>query len=101
MKISISDTYRLDSDLDIQFGYVLDIESKHKVAPSRTVRWKQYNSSIFSEYVQGLTLRKKKKDAVWYVSHCKASSMRDRIIKGLREYIDIDIFGKCYNHSMP
>ncbi len=95
----ISDTHRLDSDLDVQFGNILDVESNHKIAPSRTVRWIKYNSSFYNDYIKGLA-NKKQKGGAWFVSHCKASSMRDRVMMELRKYIDIDIYGKCYNETV-
>jgi hypothetical protein len=59
----------------------------------------KHNASFFHEYVRGLSL-KKNKGGAWFVSHCNALSMRDRVVTELKQYVDIDIFGNRYNKSM-
>jgi hypothetical protein len=98
-KIIISETHRFDSDIDVQFGDILDLHSNHKIAPSKTVRWMKHNASFFHEYIRGLA-HQKTNGGAWFVSHCNALSMRDRVVKNLKQYVDIDIFGTCYNKSM-
>ena len=45
------------------------------------------------DYVQ--IANSKSKDAVWIVSHCKTYSKREDYVKILRQYISVDIFGRC------
>ncbi|XP_060066332.1 glycoprotein 3-alpha-L-fucosyltransferase A-like [Ylistrum balloti] len=43
-------------------------------------------------------LRSKSKTAVGFISHCNASSKREKFIRALRSHgVDIDIFGRCGN----
>ncbi|BFZ14329.1 hypothetical protein BsWGS_17368 [Bradybaena similaris] len=37
----------------------------------------------------------KTKTAMWLVSHCDTQSQRERYVKEMQKYVDIDIFGKC------
>lgn len=43
--------------------------------------------------------RANKKLAFWYVSNCKAFSLREEYVKELQKFIDIDIYGSCYHGS--
>ena len=37
----------------------------------------------------------KTKDAIWIVSHSPTNSKREKYVDILKQYIDIDILGKC------
>ena len=39
--------------------------------------------------------KNKTKDAIWIVSHCPTKSKREKYVDILKQYIDIDILGKC------
>ena len=40
-------------------------------------------------------LSRKKKLVAWLVSHCKTQSKREILVKTLKRYIPVDIYGKC------
>ena len=39
--------------------------------------------------------KRKNKMAFWTVSHCQTNNFREKYVESLRQYIDVDIFGKC------
>lgn len=39
--------------------------------------------------------------SVWFVSHCNVDSRRDDLTRKLREFIDVDVYGKCGSLSCP
>jgi alpha-1,3-fucosyltransferase len=71
-------TYKLDSD--IVYRYSIPIPGRYEDG---------YNSSV--NYLQG-----RNKTAVAFISNCYIPRLD--FIEDLREYIDVDIFGKCGEH---
>lgn len=76
-------TYRPDSDFVVPYGIV-------RKRPTPLLN-KDYESIV----------GKKKKIAAWLVSNCAASSQRDKYVKELSKYIDVDVYGKCGTKKCP
>ena len=72
-------TYRLDSDIVYKYANILEKENKTELAD------KNYDK-IFDEKVD---------NAVWFVSHCKTSSMREHYVRKMQSVMGVDIFGGC------
>lgn len=87
-------TYRLDSDIVWPYFKVLDIQANSIVAPSKHVKWRQFENNFFDEALFKLT-KEKTKNIAWFVSHCGAISQRDELAKQLQNYLEVDIYGKC------
>lgn len=71
-------TYRQDSDIFSPYGSLVELTSMSK---------RNY-SDMF---------RKKRKMAAWLVSKCHPSSQREKYVKLLQTFIDVDIYGRCGN----
>lgn len=69
-------SYRSDADFVFQYG---------KIKRRQHTLHKNY-SRIFHE---------KRKFAIWIVSHCKTQSQRETYVKFLKNFINVDTFGKC------
>jgi alpha-1,3-fucosyltransferase len=93
-------TYRFDSNIHYKFGSVVDKDTFHFVAPSKTVKWMEHNPAIhkfINPWVFHIA-KSKGKGAAWIVSHCNSSSMRDRLVEELGKDFEVDVFGRCqYN----
>ena len=76
-------TYRRDSDIFYPYGKIVE----------RTEKLPEKN---YSEIY-----RRKKKGIVWFVSHCKTNSQREKYIEELNKYIEVDIVGKCGRLRCP
>ena len=72
-------TYRLDSDIPMPYGAF-----KKRTTPRKHPFGRNY------DFAGG-----KSKKVAWVVSNCKTPSKRDRYVKDLKKYIDVDIYGKC------
>lgn len=73
-------TYRSDSDIYVPYGYVNECNNK----------WN--NEDLFDS---------KSKSIAWIVSNCKTPSRRELYVKQLKQYIDVDIYGKCGPFDCP
>ncbi|XP_060068152.1 alpha-(1,3)-fucosyltransferase C-like [Ylistrum balloti] len=79
--------YRRDSDILSPYSMFTpknsnkDLKGKDRITGSDVITKKAWNAKIH--------------DAVWFVSKCKASSMRQQYATRLSRFIDIDIFGEC------
>ena len=71
-------TYSEHSDLPLPYGAL-------KVKPTYTVPQRDYQAIA----------ENKTRDAIWIVSHCPTHSKREKYVDILKQYIDIDILGKC------
>ena len=72
-------TYRLDSDIVYKYANILERDNKTELVG------KNYDK-IFDEKVD---------KAVWFVSHCKTSSMREHYVRKMQSVMGIDVFGDC------
>lgn len=75
---NLTATYRQESDLHWSYG-----EIKLKTAAPKP------------DYLA--IAHNKTKLAVWLVSNCKATSIRNEYVREMKKYIDVDIFGRCGN----
>ena len=58
--------------------------------------------SVIRACIALLNFRKlKNKIAFWTVSHCQTNNFREKYVELLRQYIDVDIFGKCSGVECP
>ncbi|XP_071513220.1 alpha-(1,3)-fucosyltransferase C-like [Panulirus ornatus] len=71
-------TYRRDSDIAYPYGRVYRVPSP--AAPSGEVR----------NYAAGKT-----KMAAWFVSNCFTHSKREKLVKFMRRFLQVDVYGKC------
>ena len=74
-------TFRLDSDIVYKYANIIEREGNNR----RNLSDQHYNE-IFD---------RKKKNALWIVSHCKTLSHREDYVKVLRNTLPVDIFGGC------
>lgn len=79
-------TYRSDSDVINTYGYI--VKPKTEARPRGTFLENQLK---YSE----LNMSKKTNSVFWVVSDCKTESQRELYVEELRQYIDVDIYGKC------
>lgn len=93
MKCSVS--YRSFSDITTPFIYYIDRITDLKILPSPDVRWRPFERNFTDLKLINMTMTKKKKNIVAVISHCKALSKRDLVIRSLRKFIQIDVYGKC------
>ena len=93
-------TYRLDSEVTLNYGNFVNKTSKKIIKPNSFLHYneRQFVSSSLREH--GLNeLLERPKDIAWIVSHCKTASKRENYVKEMQKYhgLKIDIFGKCGN----
>ncbi|CAN7947647.1 unnamed protein product [Ixodes hexagonus] len=74
-------TYRLDSDLPVQYGR---LEKNDEAAPEKDHRALWKSKSVM---------------AVWMVSHCSTSGRREEYVKELKKYLNVDVYGYCGDHQ--
>ncbi|XP_064093665.1 alpha-(1,3)-fucosyltransferase C-like [Macrobrachium nipponense] len=76
-------TYRLDSDIPNPYGTIY----RRRVPKPQPVG---------KNYAAG-----KKKLAAWFVSNCDTKSGRERLVKKLKNWIKVDVYGQCGTHKCP
>ena len=74
-------TYRLDSDMNYTYG---DVKQRN-ASDAADVRKKNY-TEIF---------RNKTKQAAWLVSDCVTEGKREKYVAKLKQFIKIDVYGRC------
>ena len=80
-KFNMTITYRYDSDVVHPYGEI----TRHPNPPTFTeLQWKIAQK-----------MKTKHLPIAWVVSHCDAYSKRDVIVKEMKQYLSIDIYGKC------
>lgn len=87
-------TYRLDSDIQMLYGQIL-----HKKNVSTVLKYKLEEENRERHY--DIIYKRKKRDVVWLVSHCATKSRREKYVEKLKQYINVDIFGKCGQDFCP
>ena len=95
-------TYRLDSDISTPYGYISPKEQIYTYPPTQESlpTWRKFEKERFLKTIKnkrdvGENVKKKKKMVSWIVSRCGAKSKREKYVKELKEYIDVDIMGAC------
>ncbi|XP_064093767.1 alpha-(1,3)-fucosyltransferase C-like isoform X2 [Macrobrachium nipponense] len=76
-------TYRVDSDFPNPFSAVY-----RRLVPKPV--------SVGKNYASG-----KKRLAAWFVSNCETKSGRERLVKKLKKWIRIDVYGRCGSYKCP
>lgn len=87
-------TFRVDSDLMMIYGALVDNKTGKFVAPARNVKWKDYSSTFFDKKLLS-KIKNKTKDFVWMSSNCNAPSRRNELAHTLSKYIQVDNLGSC------
>jgi alpha-1,3-fucosyltransferase len=88
-------TYRLDSDLKMIYGGIVDIETGKLVAPARNIKWKNHSSDFFDDRLLEIA-KNKTKDVVWMSSNCFTPSQREKFSDELSNYgVGVDNLGLC------
>lgn len=90
-------TYRLDSDVLWSYVQLEDTGTGAVAGPAEGALWlkqRQQFRNYSSQRLLGL-VRKKSKMAAQFVSHCGAISGRDRLVKAIRKFVQVDVYGDC------
>lgn len=89
-------TYRWDSDMVSPYGYIAPNGSVplHPSADQMIHYLSTRNPTI--NYAQG-----KMKMAAWFVSNCASHSRRMEMVRELKNYIDVDVYGDCGTKVCP
>ncbi len=105
-------TYRWDSDIVHrgEYGYIVNKSSNNGVG-IRARFLNDWSNSSFSKQAESdemmdpsffnNVIKKKKKIAAWFVSHCSTPVQREEYVQKLIKYLPIDIFGECNNKECP
>lgn len=79
-------SYRRDSDVQLLYGRIKPLSNANSTRSQQTenglVPQRHYN---------------KTKKVAWMVSHCKTFSKREEYVDKLKEFIPVDIYGRCGN----
>lgn len=78
--------YRKDSDIYFPYGRPVELTNEERDAAAEGFA----RRNIFKEKTNGITGK---------ISNCKDVARRYRLVEDLRKYLDIDMFGKCYNKA--
>lgn len=87
-------TQRLESEDTWVYFKIKDVETDQIVAPSKLVKWREVDHNFFDEKLFELA-KKKTKQMIGAVSHCKANSNRDTLILNIKKHMQFDLYGKC------
>ena len=74
-------TYRLNSDVQLLYGRTIKRSVPLMPSPSPSTIGKE----------------KKKKKVAWMASHCPTSSKREKYVRQLQQFVQVDVYGKCGN----
>ncbi len=90
-------TYRWDSDMVMPYGYVRPTGQVPLHPSENQLKHLMSSSDQKVNYAEGKT-----KMAAWFVSNCRTqTSSRNELIKVLKKYIEIDVYGSCGNKKCP
>ncbi|XP_063366410.1 alpha-(1,3)-fucosyltransferase C-like [Cydia amplana] len=90
-------TYKLNSDVMYSYIYIRDMNGVH-VGPRIDMDWVKDMKEIGD--VLKNKLKRKRKAAAWFVSHCITRSKREKYVKSLQKALEpyglaVDIYGHC------
>jgi len=87
-------SFRHDADAVVRHGYFEKVlDDKTTLLPSNpawTTKFDNYTKDNFNSKEN-----KDKAPIIWFVSHCKSESGRDRFVRKLSQHIGVHIYGKC------
>ncbi|MFH4976205.1 hypothetical protein AB6A40_002914 [Gnathostoma spinigerum] len=75
-------SYRFDSPVASPYGYTV------KLAPPSRSRFSYIGKNYLTSKIQPVA---------WFVSNCWTNSKRENLVKDLKEFISVDIYGQCFN----
>lgn len=84
-------TYRRDSDIWNPWGMMNQINPFPKSVNQLIEEKKNDNSTVFT----------KTKSIAWFVSNCFPPSGRQKFVKDLQRYIQVDVYGRCGTLKCP
>jgi alpha-1,3-fucosyltransferase len=87
-------TYRMDADIRFLYGRIIPKENAPRTPEEISHLRERARVSSPPDAV-----RNKTKTVAWMVSHCDTHSQREKYVKELSKYIDVDIYGRCGNLS--
>ncbi|CAH0555819.1 unnamed protein product [Brassicogethes aeneus] len=73
-------TFRKDSDFIRPYGSVVKKDTSYTLPSVESIK-------------------KRKHKIAWFVSHCKTKGFREKLVKEMQKYVDIDIYGRCGNKT--
>ena len=85
-------SFRSDADAVVTHGDFVTIprdQEKNVILPEWTTKFDNYTKDNFRD-----GQNKKIAPVIWFVSHCKSESGRDRYVRQLRNHIGVHIYGK-------
>jgi alpha-1,3-fucosyltransferase len=88
-------SYRLNSDIQLLYGR---IEPK-ATAPKTPEETRRLIKATELQKSNKNFAKKKTRMVAWMVSHCDTPGLREMYVSHLRDFIPIDIYGKCGNLS--
>ncbi|KAG5676245.1 hypothetical protein PVAND_006094 [Polypedilum vanderplanki] len=87
-------TYRLDSDIEFDYGKVISIDTEKVIAPSKNPNWHDIDEDFYDEKLMEM-FKKKKSNIAWFVSNCFTRSRRSILVKKMQNLTTVDIYGQC------
>ena len=80
---NLTATYRSDSDIFLPFWY----------AEKKT----RNSSTNYAIELPQMNVKRQESDAMilWIVGHCKTSAQREQYVNHLKQYIKVDVYGRC------
>ncbi|KAJ2948620.1 hypothetical protein O0L34_g7874 [Tuta absoluta] len=96
-------TYKLDSDVPLQYYTIIDKHTGATVGPSNEIQWVKDMEEVDEEFAK--SLKSKTKAAAWNVNNCK-SKERNEFVSELQEALNkfdlaIDVYGACGPYKCP
>ncbi|UJR22423.1 hypothetical protein I4U23_025483 [Adineta vaga] len=79
-------------DQSISYKYDSPYSVFSPIIKSRIIMGQNFNRS---QELNRMSLKYKNKSIVWIVSNCNTFSQREKYVEELKNYISIDIYGKC------
>lgn len=89
-------TYRWDSDMVAPYGYVKPLGDVPLHPSSEQMKEHLANVDTTVNYANGKT-----KMAAWFVSNCASHSKRNEMVRELKKYVDVDVYGDCGTKKCP
>lgn len=86
-------TFRSDSDAVAKHGEIAHLkttEAEGRTAPVWTDRFDRYTAQNWN-----ISNNREKAPVIWFVSHCRSHSGRDRYVRRLAKRIGVHIYGGC------
>lgn len=88
-------SFKLNSDILWTYGFFRDKETGVILRPGSDIKWRDVDENSNNiEYLK--KTQNKKQKVAWIASNCHmVSSHREQVVEKLKEYISVDVYGKC------